>query len=89
MPTKAAISRSYYAMYQICRAIVFHYERSDIDSHSDLPEHIPDRLPNSRHWAGRLDYWRQKRNEVDYSPYPDGTINAMLVVMESRPVPKS
>lgn len=74
---KAAISRSYYAMYQASRAIIFHYERSDIDSHSALPERIPEQLPNQKHWSDRLDYWRRARNKVDYSPYPNGALDVM------------
>lgn len=74
---RAAISRSYYAMYQASRAIVFHYERSDIDNHHALPQRLPDKLPNSKHWADRLVDWRKKRDEVDYSPYPRGALDVM------------
>jgi len=68
---KAAISRCYYAMYQACRATVFHYELSDIDDHQTVVQHLPENLPNRRLWLRQLNYWRKKRNEVDYSPYPD------------------
>ena len=68
---KTAISRSYYAMYQACRATVFHYELSDVDDHQTVAQHLPKSFPNREFWLERIIYWREKRNEVDYSPYPD------------------
>lgn len=68
---KAAISRSYYAMYQACRATVFHYELSDIDDHQTVALHLPESFPNRGLWLDQLIYWRNRRNKVDYSPYPD------------------
>lgn len=68
---KTAISRSYYAMYQACRATVFHYELSDIDDHQKVALHLPEDFPDRELWLETLIHWRDKRNDVDYSPYPD------------------
>jgi len=65
---KVIITLCYYAMYQSCRAAVFHTHRNDVDSHgkvaSEIGKIIGTPLEDS------LDFWRVVRNEVDYSPYP-------------------
>jgi len=67
---RLVVSRSYYAMYQAARRLVFAISRRDVDDHRDLPKHLPENFPNRQHWQGRLKFWRVKRNKVDYSPYP-------------------
>lgn len=74
---KIVISRSYYAMYHTGRTVIFHYERADIDDHEVVPKRLPSSLPNQSHWANRLIEWRKRRNQVDYSPYPEGNLHAL------------
>ena len=66
---RVAVCRSYYAMYQAARSVVFAHAREDIDDHIKLPQNLPDDFPNRQHWVERLRFWRVKRNDLDYSPY--------------------
>jgi len=83
---KIVISRSYYAMYHAGRIVIFHYERADFDAHEDVPKHLPTSLPNRAHWANRLIEWRKRRNQVDYSPYPEGNLHALVqqILLEAQ-----
>lgn len=83
---KIAISRGYYAMYQSGRAIIFHYGRADIEGHEEVVKRLPSTLPNRVHWSFRLNEWRDKRNQVDYSPYPNGNLYviAQQVLVEAE-----
>jgi len=83
---KIAISRSYYAMYQSARTVIFHYERADIEGHEKVAKQLPSTLHNRAHWSSRLTEWRDKRNEVDYSPYPEGNLHviAQQAIVEAR-----
>jgi hypothetical protein len=66
---KVIITLCYYAMYQSCRAAVFHLHRNDIDSHEkvafEIGQIVGDAMKNA------VDLWRRVRNEIDYSPYPN------------------
>jgi hypothetical protein len=66
---RVAVCRSYYAMYQAARSVVFAHAREDIDDHFKLPQNLPDDFPDRRQWVERLRFWRVKRNDLDYSPY--------------------
>ncbi|MBI1928851.1 hypothetical protein HYR99_31980 [Candidatus Poribacteria bacterium] len=65
------ISRSYYACYHGARALVFFVTKSDIDDHKKLVPPLRGFLESTHtNAADLLDKWRDRRNEVDYSPYP-------------------
>ena len=74
---KIAISRSYYAMYQSARTVIFHYGRADIEGHEEVARRLPSTLPDRGPWSIRINEWRDKRNEVDYSPYPTGNLQTI------------
>lgn len=65
---KVIIALCYYAMYQSCRAAIFHTHRNDVDSHEKVAYEIRNII--GEHLGKSLDFWRDMRNEVDYSPYP-------------------
>ena len=65
---KVIIALCYYAMYQACRAAVFHTHRNDVDSHEKVASEIGEIIGTSL--KKLLNFWRNTRNEVDYSPYP-------------------
>ena len=76
---KVIIALCYYAMYQSCRAAIFHTHRDDMDSHEKVAYEIRNMI--GEHLGKSLDFWRDmfatlsgyfvnRRNEVDYSPYP-------------------
>jgi len=65
---KVIITLCYYAMYQFCRAAVFHTHRNDVDVHEKVASEIGKIV--GEHLEKSLDFWRVVRNEVDYSPYP-------------------
>ena len=74
---KIAISRNYYAMYHSARTVIFHYERADIEGHEGIAKRLPSTLPNREYWNIRLNEWRERRNQVDYSPYPKDNLHAI------------
>ena len=55
-------------MYQSCRAAIFHTHRNDVDSHEKVASESRNII--GEHLGKSLDFWRDMRNEVDYSPYP-------------------
>jgi uncharacterized protein (UPF0332 family) len=66
-----AISRSYYAMYQTFRGVVFFVSGGDdFEKHSDLPQHLPKDFPAVAFWENALKTARLERNKADYEPYP-------------------
>ena len=65
---RTAISHAYYAQYHSARAVVFHLYRRDMDDHGALPRAIEKVF--GKPFGDLLKYWREKRNKVDYSPYP-------------------
>ena len=65
---KVIITLCYYAMYQSCRASVFHTHRNDVDSHEKVASEIGKIIGAPLEKS--LNFWRNTRNEVDYSPYP-------------------
>ena len=65
---KVIITLCYYAMYQSCRAAVFHTHRNDVDSHEKVASEIGKII--GKPLEDSLNCWRNTRNEVDYSPYP-------------------
>jgi uncharacterized protein (UPF0332 family) len=74
------ISRNYYGMYHITRAVVFHTLRKDIDNHNVLPEVFSREVKIEKSTATfvgkRLEGWREERNRIDYSPYlPDDIVS--------------
>ena len=74
---KIAISRSYYSMYHSARTIIFHYERADVEGHDEISKRLPSTLHNRAHWSFRLNEWRERRNQVDYSPYPKDNLHVI------------
>jgi hypothetical protein len=66
---KVIIVLCYYAMYHFCRAAVFHTHRNDVDSHEKVAVEIGKIIGKPLEIS--LSFWRDMRNEVDYSPYPD------------------
>jgi uncharacterized protein (UPF0332 family) len=74
------LSRSYYAMYQGARAVVFAAQRSDVEEHREVREDLPDDLRDRQKWANSLDRWRKRRNQYDYRAYPK---EAHLLAQES------
>jgi len=65
---KTIIALCYYAMYHACRAAIFHTHRNDVDSHEKVAYEIRNII--GEELGKSLDFWRDMRNEVDYSPYP-------------------
>ena len=65
---KVITALCYYAMYQACRAAVFHTHRNDVDSHEKVASEIGRIIGTP--FEDSLNFWRNTRNEVDYSPYP-------------------
>ncbi|MDQ1329055.1 MAG: hypothetical protein QG641_2344 [Candidatus Poribacteria bacterium] len=70
------ISRNYYGMYHLVRAVIFHTLRKDINNHDALPEVFSRSIKIEKSIVSfvgeKLDNWRDKRNDIDYSPYlPD------------------
>jgi len=74
---KTIIALCYYAMYQFCRAAVFHTHRNDVDNHEKIAFEIGKIIEKSLEKS--LNFWRITRNEVDYSPYPvlDGSLKEL------------
>lgn len=62
------ISRCYYAMYHAARALVLHVRRSDLDNHDRLPTTLGKEIGTN--YGLLLTQWRNRRNHIDYSPYP-------------------
>ena len=57
------ISRNYYAIYHIARSVVFHNQRKDIDSHTNLPE-VFSRVVGLN-YGDKLEKWRDIRNTIE------------------------
>jgi len=38
---------------------------------------LPSTLHNRAHWSFRLNEWRERRNQVDYSPYPKDNLHVI------------
>ena len=76
---KVIIALCYYAMYQSGRAAVFHLHRNDVDSHEKVAFEIGKIL--GKPLEESLTFWRDTRNELDYSPYPvlDGPLNELAL----------
>ena len=65
-------------MYHAGRTVIFHYERADVEGHEEIARRLPSTLPNRAHWSFHLSEWRDKRNQVDYSPYPKGDLYVIV-----------
>jgi uncharacterized protein (UPF0332 family) len=66
-----AVSRYYYSMYHAMRAVVFYVEYGDdYQEHSELPKRTPKDFPTASLWQNTLKDARERRNAVDYEPYP-------------------
>jgi len=67
------ISRNYYGMYHIARAVVFHTSRIDTNDHDLLSRKFTETVKIEKTKAEmigeKLEEWRKKRNNVDYDPY--------------------
>ncbi len=76
---KVIIVLCYYAMYQAGRAAVFHVHRNDVDSHEKVAFEIGKII--GKPMEDSLTFWRDTRNELDYSPYPvlDGPLNELAL----------
>jgi uncharacterized protein (UPF0332 family) len=68
---RAAVSRSYYAMYHAMRAAAFVFHGGDDhQEHKTLPAHAPTDMTNADIWSNKLKDARERRNQADYDPYP-------------------
>lgn len=66
-----AVSRFYYSMYHAMRAVVFYTEGGDDhEQHTQLPGSTPSDFEDSPLWQNTLKDARERRNAVDYEPYP-------------------
>ncbi|MGO9791748.1 MAG: HEPN domain-containing protein [Solirubrobacteraceae bacterium] len=66
-----ATSRAYYAAYHALRAATFKATGGDDhEKHSDLPNHLPEDLPDPPGSKNGLTTARLARNGADYDPYP-------------------
>lgn len=61
------ISRCYYGMYHLARAVVFHTKRADVDEHGQLAEDFSKKVDVTV--GDKIDEWRKIRNIIEYSPY--------------------
>jgi uncharacterized protein (UPF0332 family) len=69
---RSIISRCYYCHYHLARAAVFWITRDDIDEHETLPKNLGKVLPlEYAEFISKLEQYRDIRNEVEYSPYPE------------------
>ena len=68
---RTAVSRAYYSMYHITRALsYFVHGGDDNQDHYKLPGSIPHDFPSHSHWENELKRARLERNRADYDPYP-------------------
>lgn len=68
---RTGVSRAYYAMYHIARAVsYFAHDGDDHQEHSKLPGKIPTDFPSRSRWENDLKRARLERNRADYDPYP-------------------
>lgn len=66
-----ATSRAYYAAYHAFRAATFKATGGDDhEKHADLPNHLPEDLPDPAASKNGLTTARLARNNADYDPYP-------------------
>lgn len=82
-----AVSRYYYSMYHAMRAVVFYVEYGDdYQAHSELPNRTPTDFTNASSWQNTLKDARERRNAVDYEPYPksDAAIRKTAEAMRSQ-----
>jgi len=70
------ISRNYYCMYHIARAVVFHTSRRDIDEHKALPKILSDIISSL---GEKLARWRIERDTMDYSPYLPHGVDSICI----------
>ena len=75
------ISRCYYVMYHAARALVLHVRRSDLDHHGRLSATLGKELGIT--YGELLTQWREKRNHIDYSPYPPADLANQAVTAVS------
>jgi uncharacterized protein (UPF0332 family) len=66
-----AISRYYYCLYHVFRAVAFFDGQGDDNQeHRVLPRVIPDDFPQAERWKNDLKRARELRNRADYNAYP-------------------
>ena len=69
---RSIISRCYYCHYHLARAAMFCVTRDDIDDHEKLSKNLGKVLPlEYAEFIEKLEQYRNIRNEVEYSPYPE------------------
>lgn len=67
---RSAVSRAYYAMYHIMRAVCYyHYRGDDHQEHAVLASKIPADFPEQVRWENDIKNARFERNRADYDPY--------------------
>lgn len=77
---RSSISRSYYGMYHVARALAFLATGGDDnEAHSDLHKGLPEDFPDVDKWRNALKEARLLRNEVDYDPYVEGQYDLGMV----------
>jgi uncharacterized protein (UPF0332 family) len=82
-----AVSRYYYSMYHAMRAVVFYVEHGDdYQEHSELPKRTPKDFADASLWQNALKDARERRNAVDYEPYPksDAAARKTAEAMQSQ-----
>ena len=68
---RAAVSRSYYAMYHAMRAAAYVFHGGDDhEAHQTLPGKAPTDMNTPDFWSNKLKDARERRNAADYNPYP-------------------
>ena len=70
------------------RTIIFHYERVDVEGHDEIAKRLPSTLPNRAHCGARLNEWCERRNQVDYLPYPKDNSHVIVqrALVEENPL---
>jgi uncharacterized protein (UPF0332 family) len=67
------VSRNYYGIYHLARAVVFHTSRTDVKDHKPLSDEFTKIVKldktKAEFIAEKLAKWREIRNNVDYEPY--------------------
>ena len=62
------ISRNYYVMFHVARAVIFHFYRYDEEKYEEVVKIIGNILGDG--FRSQLRKWKENRNVADYSPFP-------------------
>lgn len=72
---RSAISRYYYCLYHALRSAAYiHHGGDDHEAHAELPQKLPNDIPDVGNWKNTLKSAREIRNRADYDPYPVGAL---------------